>query len=45
LARLLILVSVSVRRAVRLVCAGSLPQDVLFGWNASDGLEKERSQP
>ena len=31
------------RRAVRLICAGWLPQDGLFGWNASAGLEIERS--
>ena len=30
------------RRAVRLICAGWLPQDGLFGWNASAGLEIER---
>jgi hypothetical protein len=33
------------RRAVRLICAGWLPQDGLFGWNASAALENERDQP
>ncbi len=30
------------RRAVRLICAGWLPQDGLFGWNLAAGLRVER---
>jgi hypothetical protein len=37
------LACVSVRDgAVRLICAGWLPQDGLFGWSASAGLGIER---
>ena len=32
------------RRAVRLICAGWLPQDELFGWNATAGLKSERGR-
>jgi hypothetical protein len=32
------LVGVSRRRAVMLICAGWVPQDGLFGWNATAGL-------
>ena len=31
-------VGVSWRRAVRLICAGWLPQDGLFGWDATAGV-------
>src|SRR5215212_2025929 len=45
LRRLLILVSVSSRRAVRLIFAGWLPQDGLFGWDAPAGLEADVAVP
>jgi hypothetical protein len=37
-------VDVSWRRAVRLISAGWLPQDELFGWNATAGLKSERDR-